>query len=362
MQQAVLLTGTSKGLVVFHLKGRDVDQAKVHFMGFPVSMVYVDERNNTWWVGLSHRHWGEKLHYSTDRGKTWRAVGIPSYEGLEYRPGKPATLKRLWVMQHAGADRPDCFWIGTEPGGLFYSRDHGSNFHINESLWYDASRLDDNQWFGTGTDFPFIHTILLDPQNSDHIYIGVSCAGVFESVDGGKTWTPRNNGLIAGYLPKITPFVGHDPHQMLMCREHPLVIWQQNHCGIFRTINGGKDWINVSGESGWPSYGFALAIDHENPEVAWVIPALSDENRVPRDLRLQVCKTVDGGETWIAQSTGLPQQMAFDVVLRHGFIRQGKWMAFGTNNGNLYGSDNDGETWTPMANNLAAVSALAFSK
>lgn len=359
--EAILLAGTSKGLVVFDIGSTSHKISSVHFQGLPVSMIYVDERSGTWWAGLSHRHWGEKLHYSNDKGISWHEAGVPSYQGFDYRPGKPATLKKLWVMQHAGKDKPGCLWLGTEPGGLFYSTDNGKSFHLNESLWNDPGRQDDNQWFGTGKDFPFIHSVLVNPQNSDHVYVGVSCAGVFETTNGGKSWMPRNNGLIASYLPRATPDVGHDPHQLQQCHSQPDVIWQQNHCGIFRTTDGGKQWTNVSGESGWPSYGFALVIDHTNPDIAWVIPAESDESRIPAGLKLEVCKTTNGGKSWLSSSVGLPAQHAFDLVLRHGFIRHAGMLAFGTTNGNLYGSMNDGNTWRILSSHLAPINSLAIS-
>jgi len=371
MSHPKLLVGTSKGLVVFTFSENAISKVDIHFKGLPVSMVYVDETNHNWWAGLSHRHWGEKLYVSNDQGASWCVSGLPSYQGFDYRPGKPASLKKLWCMSTGGKD-PNKLWLGTEPGGLFFSDDYGKSFHLNESLWNHPSRQDDKQWFGTGKDFPFIHSILIDPRDSNHIYAGVSCAGVFESTNGGKSWTPCNNGLVAGYLPKADPEVGHDPHQMLMCQAQPEVIWQQNHCGIFRTRDGGKLWDNVSGKnlvtlsSGavsrqWPSYGFALAIDNSNPETAWVIPAESDESRIPVDLELQVLKTIDGGANWISYSTGLPQNNAFDLVLRHGFAKYQNILAFGTTNGNLYCSFNLGERWTVLSQNLASVNSVVFN-
>jgi hypothetical protein len=356
-----LLVGTSKGLVVHPFHNQKPLTPSVHFKGFPVSMIYVDDRTNTWWAGLSHRHWGEKLHFSVDQGNTWHLAGLPSYRNYEYRPGKAATLKKIWVMQQAGHDKPGCLWLGTEPGGLFYSEDNGKTFHLNESLWNHPSRLDDQQWFGTGKDFPFIHSILIDPRNSDHVYIAVSCAGVFETTDGGKTWTPRNKGLMAAYLPNQSPEVGHDPHQMLMCQSQPDVIWQQNHCGIFRSTDGGKNWLDISGKNGWPFYGFALAVDNHNPDVAWVIPAESDESRIPANLQLQVCKTVDGGKTWQSKSEGLVQSFAFDLVLRHAFVKQNTFLAFGTTNGNLYYSTDESEIWQSLNQNLAPINSLSIA-
>jgi len=301
------------------------------------------------------------LHYSNDYGVSWQTASIPSYQGYEYKPGIPASLKRLWVMKHAGTDNPDRLWLGTEPGGLFYSNDNGGSFQLNLGLWNHPSRMDDNQWFGTGKDYPFIHSILIDPRNSDHLFVGVSCAGVFKSVDGGKNWMPKNKGLIAGYLPKATPDVGHDPHQLLQCQMHPDVLWQQNHCGIFRSIDGGESWTLVSRDSGYPSYGFALAIDNNNPNTAWVIPAESDENRIPLDLKLEVYKTNDGGMNWISTSEGLPQQNAFDLVLRHAFVKDQHMMAFGTTNGNLYHSFNEGKSWSILSQNLAPINSVVIA-
>jgi hypothetical protein len=354
-----ILVGTAKGLIEFSLKDSQRQTTTVHFKGYPVSMIFVDDTTQIWWVGLSHKHWGEKLHYSLDYGNSWQAAGLPSFKGYTYRAGVAASLRKIWIMQRA--NQGNGFWLGTEPGGLFFSDDGGQQFQLNEALWNHPSRLDDNQWFGTGKDFPFIHSILVDPRNSQHVYVGVSCAGVFETTDGGITWLPRNTGLIAAYLPNTNPEIGHDPHQMLMCQSNPDVIWQQNHCGIFRTTNGGKDWKPVSQAGHWPHYGFALAIDHQNPDVAWVIPAESDEARVPVNLKLSVCQTHDGGQTWQTTSTGLPTEHAFDLVLRHGFVRQPGLMVFGTTNGNLYYSVDDGEHWQTLSNNLAAVGVVAIA-
>jgi hypothetical protein len=359
--ESKILVGTSKGLVVFCLKDTTVVDTVVHFKGFPVSMIYVDVQTKSLWVALSHKHWGEKLHVTHDLGISWQSAGLPSFKGLEYKPGIPSSLRKIWVIERADHNDPKKFWLGTEPGGLFYSDDDCKSFQLNEPLWNHPSRTNDNQWFGTGKDFPFMHTILIDPRDSQHVYAGVSCAGVFETMDGGKNWHPRNNGLVAAYLPKTTPEVGHDPHQMLMCQSHPDVIWQQNHCGIFRTTDGGKIWKQVSDASRWPHYGFALAIDNENPDVAWVIPAESDESRVPVDLKVCVCKTTDGGKTWRTLSDGLPQQNSFDLVLRHGFVRTPELMTFGTTNGNLYCSFNDGESWQTLSNNLAPISTVAIA-
>lgn len=358
-----LLVGTSKGLVVWNWEDGKWSISKVHFRGMPIPLIYVDERNGTWWASLAHRHWGQKLHYSKDEGATWQAVRPPKYpKEAQLASGKRATLRKIWIIEQAGADRPNELWVGTEPGGLFHSKDYGQTFQLVEGLWNHPSRADENQWFGAGKDDPFIHSIIVDPRNSDHVYVAVSCAGVFETIDGGKTWRPCNEGLVAAYLPNPKVEVGHDPHRMLMCASNPDVLWQQNHCGIFRSTNAGQFWEAVSHAKAMPHYGFALAIDDENTEKAWVIPAVSDEERVAFDLALCVCETADGGQTWTALRNGLPQDHCFDIVFRHAFCKKEQFMAFGSTTGNLYLSENEGTTWQCLSNNLARINSLVFTK
>ncbi len=357
-----LLAGTSKGLVSFQLQDGQWKVHEIHFLGFPVSMIFVDHRDDTWWVGLAHRHWGQKLHFSKDQGKTWQAVPTPQYpQAAQVRPGQRAKLKKIWSMTAGGPEQPDVLWLGTEPGGLFKSENAGQSFHLVESLWNHPSRIDENQWFGAGRDFPFIHTIAVDPRDSNHVYIAVSCAGVFETRDGGQRWQPKNKGLVATYLPNQSAEVGHDPHAMIICASNPEVIWQQNHCGIFRSIDAGAQWQNITDSNGIAEYGFALAIDHQNPETAWVIPAKSDEERVAHNLSLCVCKTEDGGQTWVPKRKGLPQSHCFDIVFRHSLANTGKWLIFGSTTGNLYASDDQGESWQMVSNHLARIDYLAFS-
>ena len=137
-------------------------------------------------------------------------------------------------------------------------------------------------------------------------------------------------------------------------------MWQQNHCGIFRSIDSGANWEDVTERSGLANYGFGLAIDHKDPLKAWVIPAVSDEERVAADLALCVCRTDDGGKTWVTLRNGLPQDFCFDIVFRHSFDRpvEGQTMAFGTSNGNVYISEDDGDTWTMASHRLARVETV----
>ena len=359
-KQNQLLVGTGKGLILFEKKGDTWTYQGDVFLGLPVSSMYINEWTGDWWVALAHKHWGQKLHRSVDKGKSWAEIQAPKYpQGTEVSPGKPATLRYIWAISGGGPDKKEHIFVGTEPGGLFHSTDDGKSFQLVEGLWNHPSRPD--HWFGGGRDHAGIHSIAIDPRDSDHLYIGVSCAGVFESRDGGISWHPVNKGLRADYLPDPYPKVGHDPHRLLICESMPDVIWQQNHCGVFRSVDAGQNWQEVTASDGSNYYGFALGIDNQNPDRAWVIPAQSDKIRVAYDKSLFISYTEDGGKSWQTFRKGLPQQSCYDIVLRHALAVDGDALAFGTNAGNLYLSSDAGLSWQCISHSLPKITTVNFA-
>ncbi|MCB0572797.1 MAG: hypothetical protein KDC66_23675 [Phaeodactylibacter sp.] len=355
-----LFLATRKGLAVCSRRAGGWKITSTHFDGVPVTIAYEDERNGAWWACLSHGHWGVKLHRSFDRGANWEEVAAPAYpEGAEVKEGEPAATQYLWAMQHGGHSKPGRLWLGTIPGGLFRSDNGGDSFELVESLWNHPSRP--KNWFGGGFDHPGIHSIVLDPRDDNHLYIGISCAGVFESLDGGQSWMPRNKGMRADYLPDPHTEVGHDPHLLLAAPSNPDVLWQQNHCGIFVSTDRAANWADVSETAGPARFGFAIAIADDNPYQAWVAPALSDEKRVAIGHSLCICRTDDGGQSWQAQRNGLPQEHCYDIIYRHALAASGDDIAFGTTTGNAFFSTDRGDSWQVLSHYLPMVHAVRFA-
>jgi photosystem II stability/assembly factor-like uncharacterized protein len=155
--------------------------------------------------------------------------------------------------------------------------------------------------------------------------------------------------------------VGQDPHLIAACRSNPDMLWQQNHCGIYRSTDGGATWSYVSQSNGPAHFGFPIAVDETNGDVAWVVPAHSDERRMAIDGALCVCRTDDGGATWTAFRNGLPQQYCYDVAFRHALDINGDTLAFGTTSGNLFVSDDRGESWQCVGNYFPPIYSVRFS-
>jgi photosystem II stability/assembly factor-like uncharacterized protein len=181
------------------------------------------------------------------------------------------------------------------------------------------------------------------------------------SDDGGETWTPSNVGLKNSYLPDLYAEVGHDPHLVMACAAAPDVLWQQNHCGVFRSTDGGRSWTDIGQEDGPVGFGFPIAADARDPERAWVVPATSDQKRYAVDGALCVARTDDGGKTWSVFREGLPQEACYDVAYRHCLDVRGDTVVFGTTTGNLYVSDDRGERWQTIGTNFPPINSVRFA-
>ena len=263
------------------------------------------------------------------------------------------------MLQPGHASQPETFWIGTEPGGLFVTGDGGRTWSLVQSLW---DRCVEHTWMGGGRDEAGIHSIVVDPRDANHLYVAVSCAGVLETKDGGRTWSYRNEGVASALQPEEGSAYGCDPHFVTACAADPDVLWQQNHLGVYRSADGAGTWAELTNKP-YVDFGFAVAAHPQKPETAWIAPMESDARRMAVDGALVVMRTDDGGATWTEGREGLPQENAWDFPFRHALdvAADGEHLAFGTTSGNLYTSDDGGRTWACASHNLPTVYAVRFA-
>ena len=390
----MILLGTRKGTVIFDRVDEAWRPRPIAHPGIPVCYATRDPRDGTLWASLDHGHWGPKLSRSRDGGATWQDLTSVRYpEGARYivkylptpdfdpstREAAPeygaATVLKIWHIAFGGAGQPGRLYAGTIPGGLFVSDDGGDTWELNRPLWNHDSRGGDlfagdatseNRWGGTpasidyGVFEPGIHSIVVDPRDPDHLLVAVSSAGVLKSTDGGTTWEGRNRGMLMDYLPNPEAEWGHDPHFVTACPGEPDHLWQQNHCGVFYSDDGAQHWRKVSLLDAGVHFGFPIAVDAQDGRTAWVAPARADTERMAIDGGLSVARTTDGGQSWQSFRTGLPQDNAYDIVLRHGLDIAGDRLCFGSTTGNVYLSEDRGETWQCLGNNLPPVYSVRF--
>ena len=108
-------------------------------------------------------------------------------------------------------------------------------------------------------------------------------------------------------------------------------------------------------------FGFPIAVDAKDGRTAWVVPATGDDRRMAVGGGLFVARTTDGGETWRPLRKGLPQEHAYDVVYRHALDADGDRVCFGSTTGNLYVSEDRGDSWRCVGNNLPPIHSVRFA-
>ncbi|MEL7060254.1 MAG: exo-alpha-sialidase, partial [Acidobacteriota bacterium] len=255
-----LIAATRKGLLELDPAAPRLFQ-RGHFLAEPVTAFCEDPATGAWLAALSLGHFGVKLHRSDDRGDTWRELTPPAFAKVEGDDGP--SVRMIWTLEADGKGR---LWAGTLPGALFRSEDGGETWSLVESLWNVPERAD---WFGGGYDHPGIHSILIDPRDRDRLTVGVSCGGVWRTEDAGASWRLGGEGLRAAYMPPGMVDARHiqDPHRLATNDRDPEVVWCQHHNGIFRSEDGGDTFHEI--ETVEPSFGFAVAVDPEDADIAW---------------------------------------------------------------------------------------------
>src|SRR5262249_5742616 len=150
--------------------------------------------------------------------------------------------------------------------------EHNTAFHTMEGR---------DKWFPGASDGHCVHSILVHPEDPSCITVAISVGGVLESCDRGKSWTYRNSGMKAYFMPNHDDPITQDPHVVARVPSDPNILRQQTHCGIFKSEDGGRTWLDLSKAKGVKSpFGWGVVIDEKNADVAYALPAKSDETRV----------------------------------------------------------------------------------
>ena len=349
MTRTLLLVGTSKG--AFILDG-GADRSGWTMSGplcegWPIHDLQWDPATRSIYAGGGSPWFGPAVFRSDDLGATW----THSSEGMTYGDDGPR-IPTVWNVTPAHG----AIYAGVEPAGLFRSEDGGRTWAHVAGLREHPSRQ--NPGWNPGAGGLICHTIVPHPSDPDRMWVAISAVGTFYTGDGGKTWEARNRGVVDCNSPDPHPETGQCVHKLVMAAGDPDRMYQQNHCGVYRSGDGGRSWEGIS--AGLPSeFGFVMATHPRDDDTAWVIPlSHPEEGRTAPGGALAAWRTQDGGDNWQRQGDGLPGENAFVGVLREALSVDRSnpvGVYFGTSTGQLYASRDEGATWTRIADNLPPI-------
>jgi photosystem II stability/assembly factor-like uncharacterized protein len=362
MSAVRVLVGTKKGAFILTADGRRerwevsgphfAGWEMYHLKGSPVDSDRIYASQTSGWFG-------QQIQRSDDGGRTWEQVGNEfKYEGTpgthQWYDGTqhPWEFKRIWHLEPSLTD-PDTVYTGAEDAALFKTADGGKTWQELPGLRSVKGHLWQPGAGGMG-----LHTIVLDPSDSQRIFVAISAAGVFRTDDGGTTWRAMNLGLKSPYeIPDPTAEVGHCVHRIAMHPERPGVLFMQKHWDVMRSDNAGETWFEVSGNLP-TDFGFPIDVHFHEPETIYVVPIKSDSEHFPPDGKLRVYRSRTGGHEWEALTKGLPQEHCYVNVLRDAMSVDSLdpcGVYFGTTGGQVYASADTGDSWKPIVRDLPAV-------
>lgn len=348
-RKILILVGTKKGAFIFESdEGRRSWQLRGPFCEcWPINHLIADPPAGTLFAGGGDTWFGPAVWTSSDFGASW----THSSDGLAYAAGEDP-IKAVWSL----APGRGCLYAGVEPAGLFRSTDGGRSWQHLSGLRDHPSRPG---WQPGGGGL-ILHSLVLHPGDERQLWIAISAAGVFYTADGGVTWEPRNKGTRADFLPEELryPEYGQCVHCLVTAPGMPDRLYQQNHCGMYRSDDGGRRWQSI--EAGLPStFGFPAAVHPRDPATLYLLPLNGDTaGRYVPDAKAAVWRTRDGGSSWQVLRRGLPRENTYFGVLRQALATdrlEPAGVYFGTNTGALFASTDEGEEWSCVALHLPPV-------
>ena len=357
-----VLVGTRKGAFILTSdeKREKWDVSGPHFAGWEIYHIHGSPVNpDRLYASQSSGWFGQLIQRSDDGGKTWEPVGnefaydgVPGthqfYDGTQH----PWEFKRVWHLEPSPTDA-DTVYAGIEDAALFKSTDGGKSWNELPGLREAKGHL-----WQPGAGGMCLHTIILDKNNPDRIFVAISAAGAFRTDDGGKTWIPINKGLVVQHeVPDKTPEVGHCVHSIAMHPSRPETLFMQKHWDVMRSDNSGDLWYDV-GEALPSDFGFPIRVHAHEPETIYVVPIKSDSEHFPPEGKLRVYRSRTGGNEWEALTNGLPQSDCYVNILRDALAIDSLdscGVYFGTTGGQVYCSSDSGDHWNAIVRDLPAV-------
>jgi photosystem II stability/assembly factor-like uncharacterized protein len=386
MSNVRVLVGTRKGAFILTSDGKREkwDVSGPHFAGWEIyHMKGSPVDPNRIYASQTSGWFGQIIQRSDDGGQTWFQPGTPAGEptttpdgmpkgesnkfvyDTSDETGKPLTthqfydgtphpweFKRVWHLEPS-LTNPDDVYAGIEDAALFRSTNGGQT-------WKELPGL---RGHGTGSQWQpgagglCLHTVILDQNDPNRIFVAISAAGAFRTDDGGTTWKPINQGLHSQYIPDPTAEVGHCVHHVAKHPANSNVLFMQKHWDVMRSDDAGDSWREISGNLP-TDFGFVIDVHAHEQETIYVVPIKSDSEHYPPDGKLRVYRSRMGGNEWEALTKGLPQENCYVNILRDAMAVDSLdscGVYFGTTGGQVYASPDAGDTWSPIVRDLPPV-------
>lgn len=268
------------------------------------------------------------------------------YQALQWRPIGPYRGGRS-IAATGIASKPHTFYFGAAGGGLWKTTDGGKTWENVSDEYFKSSSVG------------AVEVAPSDP-NVVYVGMGESAIrndfftgnGIYKSTNGGKTW--QHMGLAKTHVISDIVIDPNNPsHVYVAALGHVYAPNKQR--GVYETHDGGKTWqkiLYVNSKTG----AIDLSMNPHNPRVLYA--AMWQVYRRPWILwsggpGSGIYKTMDGGKTWtdISHNPGLPKGIMGKIGIDVSPVNpQRVWALIESDHGGLFRSDDGGKTWKLVNN------------
>ena len=285
-------------------------------------------------------HGEEGVWVSDDAtGAAWRAAS----NGIGHR--------NIYSLACRRRGREVALFAGAEPAAIYRSDDLGAS-------WRDLPALrgvpgTDKWHFPPPPHIAHVKSITIHPVRPETLFACVEQGALLTSEDDGESWRELDD-----YSRPDDPTY-RDTHRIELHPKFPSIAYLTTGVGCYRSEDGGKSWRALTRRGSRLGYPDFVFLDPDNPNILYVAGAEKSPREWPGDgtANSAVLKSVDGGRNWRELKNGLPERIGggIEAMSRHRWPN-GTMLSFATAQGEIYASDDDGETWQRIAQGLAPVS------
>lgn len=274
------------------------------------------------------------FYRSTDGGKTWNKF---NNQPADYNYGPPGMTAGVPISAVVDPDNSNIVYINSYQGGNFKSTDGGITW-INASKGYSGADLRD---------------IAVDKINSAEVHT-VGRTGPFKSSNGGNDWEGLSYGPATGPQDWYKLIVNPANHNILLMS-------QESKGNILKSTDGGLNWRivfihpEVHQQELDKRHGFkALVYSLSNPDIIYggMRKTVSGGHLEPSyGPSFGIYKSTDGGETWVEKNSGLENSYkSINVIVVHPTNSQIAYA--GTLLDGIYKTTNGGDNWIRVSSGL----------
>jgi photosystem II stability/assembly factor-like uncharacterized protein len=261
------------------------------------------------------------------------------------------TQEHVFTLAAVERDGQTLLFAGTEPAHLFQSGDYGETWTELPSL---RDVPDTDRWmFPAPPHIAHVKDVTFDPRDSRTMYVSVEQGALLKSTDAGQTWRELKE------YSKPDDFVYRDLHRLLLRPSNPDEMYFTGGAGLYYSADGGETWEHLTDHRMRIGYPDGLLFSPVDDRVLYMAGASNDPGtwRQTHVANAAIGRSRDGGRTWEVLGNGLPAQIDGNVEALSMAVWPGGFAIFaGTTDGDVFASEDGGDTWARIASGLAPVS------